>query len=59
LGSNQIDVRSKNYCSKCLGVLGDDMVKDAEGNEFCCSICRREFYLEIRQDMDDIMSEFK
>jgi len=50
---------SINYCSKCLSVLGDDMVKDVEGNEFCDCECRHEYWREIRLDMDDLVSEFR
>lgn len=47
------------YCSKCLGLLGDERVRDNENNEFCDEKCRREFRLERYQDMDDILSNFR
>lgn len=43
------------YCAKCLRELsGDskDIVKDAEGNWFCCAECRLEYWQEIRREMD-------
>ena len=50
---------SKKYCSKCLSLLGDKKVKDHEWNCFCSWDCKVEFHLERRQDMDDILSNFK
>lgn len=54
-----INVGSKNYCSKCLGVLGDDRVKDVENNWFCNCSCRRDYDYENRREMDSILSEFR
>lgn len=54
-----IDTESKNYCSKCLSVLGNEMVIDGENNVFCDDFCKREYWLELRQDMDDLISEFR
>lgn len=64
MGQNKLlivpnDTYSKIYCSKCLGLLGDDRVKDHENNEFCCWECKVEYWVEMRQDMNDILSEFK
>jgi len=53
---------TNTYCAKCLRLLDDedrDIVKDIEGNEFCDRECRKDFYLECRQDMDDIMSDLR
>lgn len=54
-----IYVSKKKYCSKCLSVLGDEVMKDHEDNEFCNWECKKDFYLEKRQDMDDILSNYK
>jgi len=53
-----VNIVSKKYCSKCLSVLGDDRVVDGDGNEFCDSSCRRDYYYENRREMDSILSEF-
>jgi len=53
------NINSKNYCTKCLSVLGDSMVKDVEGNLFCDESCRRDYYYENRREMDSILSEFR
>ncbi len=42
------------YCLKCCKLLINNKVKN-----FCDRDCRRDYYLEIRQDMDDIYSEAK
>ena len=50
------------FCAKCLKELDNDdrdVVKDVDGNEFCDRECRKDFYLECRQDMDDIMSDLR
>lgn len=39
-------------CYKCFSPLGDNRVKDHNGNEYCCEFCRREFYAENRKEMD-------
>jgi len=54
-----INVGSKNYCSECLGVLGDDRVKDVDNNWFCSCSCRRDYHYENRREMDSILSEFR
>jgi uncharacterized protein with PIN domain len=62
MGNNKLQIKlnniSNNYCSKCLSKLSYDKVVDTEDNEFCCEECRRDYWLEIRQDMDDLISEF-
>lgn len=46
------------YCSKCLSVLGENRVIDSEGNEFCDMDCRKEYYYEIRREMDSRLNEW-
>jgi len=41
------------YCSKCLNKLDDKYVVDIDGNKFCDRYCKRNYWLEIRQDRDD------
>ena len=43
---------SIKHCSKCLSVLGDKVVRDSVGRKFCSVGCRRDFYAEIRKEMD-------
>jgi len=50
------------FCAKCLRELDSedrDVVKDIDENCFCDRECRKDFYLECRQDMDDIMSDLR
>ncbi len=49
-----INASCKKYCSKCLSLLGENVVFDHEGNVFCDFECKKNFYLEIRSDIDDI-----
>lgn len=52
--------KSKNkYCAKCGKSIKDDGVgvKDIAGNMFCDNECKREYWLEIRQDWDDVYRE--
>lgn len=44
-----------NYCCKCLKSLSNNYVKDCAGNKFCDKFCRSEYYIEIRQDNDDLL----
>lgn len=60
---NKLQIRQNNqkYCSKCLSELDSDKgnrVIDVEDNEFCCWECRKDYYYEIRREMDSILSEF-
>ena len=50
------------YCAKCLKILDSndkDIVKDVEGNEFCCRECRKYYYMEIRKEMDSMLEEWR
>jgi len=38
------------YCAKCLSVLGDKVVKDILGQEFCNKFCRSEWWAEDRKE---------
>lgn len=60
-GSGQFTNINVGYCSKCLMVLDDseDVVRDSENNLFCDSECRKYFHFDRRQDMDDLLSNFK
>lgn len=53
--------QSKNnitYCCKCGRLIKySDGVKDLDENIFCDDYCRREFWLELRQDHDDVFRE--
>ena len=49
--NDNIFVNNTGYCTKCLRELGEDRVKDHEGNEFCDHECKVDFYLEIKQDI--------
>lgn len=42
------DKQRNKYCNKCGRKLENDLY-----GLFCDSFCRSEYYLEIRQDMDD------
>lgn len=53
-----INTYNKKYCSKCLSVLGEDRVKDSEGNEFCCESCRVDFWRDVRKEFEQIMGRF-
>ena len=65
--NNNINERSMDntntyFCAKCLRELDSedrDVVKDIDENCFCDRECRKDFYLECRQDMDDIMSDLR
>lgn len=58
--NDNIIIHSNNkYCSKCLGTLDEDIVRDHEGNEFCSWECKVYFHRERRMDMDDILSDLK
>lgn len=49
------------YCSKCLkqiDINDKDVVRDINGDWFCSSDCRKDFWHQARQDFDDIRSEF-
>jgi hypothetical protein len=58
LQNNNINGNSDKYCSKCLSVLGDNKVKDGEGNWFCDEICRNQFWTENRKERDTILREW-
>ena len=45
------------YCVKCGKHLKNDVVKDILGNLFCDNECKREFWLELQQDNDDVFRE--
>lgn len=45
--------KSPKYCFKCLKRL-----EDSRFGKFCSSSCRKEYYLEVRQDREDIYNEF-
>lgn len=57
--TNIKDIHTKKYCSKCLTVLGDSVVRDINNNEFCSFECKKNYWAEMRSDLDDIMSNFK
>jgi len=53
------------YCANCLKNLDDIdksdikyIVKDYNGNEFCCRECRGQYSRENREDMDDIVKNW-
>jgi len=54
-------IKAKNnikYCMKCGSLIEYGKgVKDFKGNDFCEGDCRNEFWLEIRQDHDDVFRE--
>ncbi len=47
------DKQRNKYCNKCGRKLENDLY-----GLFCDSFCRSEYYLEIRQDMDDCFGEW-
>ena len=50
---NSIQIANINkYCSKCLSLLGNDVVLDGLGRKFCSVDCRRDFYAEIRKEIN-------
>jgi len=61
-----IDVNvTTGYCAKCLKNLDDIdksdrkyIVKDHNGNEFCCRECRCDYGRSNREDMDDIVKNW-
>lgn len=58
--NGNIFVNKTGYCSKCLRELDmsdKDIVKDAEGNLFCDSSCRRDYHYENYREMDSLMRE--
>jgi len=70
MNERSMDIKFKNnnddnntyFCAKCLKELDSmdrDIVKDIDNNLFCDRECRKDFYLECRQDMDDIMNDLR
>jgi len=57
---------TSGYCACCLKeLIGDsmdkdieDMIRDAEGNYFCCKECRAEFWRQNRLEMDSALGEW-
>ena len=47
---------SQKHCNKCLVELSEEQ-KLKYGN-FCSKYCKKDYYLECKQDIDDVNSEF-
>jgi len=51
------------YCAKCLKILdkgeSKNVIKDAEGNEFCDNFCKIDYWRENRLEIDDRLREWK
>ena len=58
LQNNNINGNSNKYCAKCLSVLGDNKVKDGEGNWFCSWECKKMYYAEIKKENDSLFNEW-
>lgn len=54
-------VNKVSYCSKCLRLLdnSNDIVRDYEGNLFCDSDCRADFWRENKKEMDSILENIR
>jgi hypothetical protein len=61
MGMTEIKNNSNiTYClkdGKKIDLTKDNYVVDINENIFCDEDCRREFWLEIRQDYDDVIRE--
>lgn len=61
INKQQRNKSSITYCNKCLkqiDINDKDVVRDINGDWFCSSDCRRDYFIEIKQDFDDIRNEF-
>jgi len=55
LQNNNINGNSDKYCSKCLSVLGDNKVKDGEGNWFCSWECKVDYHQQNKKELDTML----
>lgn len=44
------------HCNKCLVELSEE--QKLKYGKFCSKHCKKDYYLECKQDIDDVNSEF-
>lgn len=43
----------KQYCAKCLSVVGSRVVIDVAGRKYCSVSCRKDWWAENRKDAEE------